>query len=84
MQTPRQAKELVTKLKTEVHHDYLASWTRIKVSVMERDLKLKWNSCSRYRQALMSTEGMVIAEATKDDFWGVGVAPNLAAGFPQS
>ena len=26
----------------------------------------------------MSTEGMVIAEATKDDFWGVGVAPNLA------
>ena len=26
----------------------------------------------------MSTEGMVIAEATKDDFRGVGVAPNLA------
>ena len=26
----------------------------------------------------MSTEGMVIAEATKDDFWGVGVASNLA------
>ena len=45
---------------------------------MERELKLKWNSCSRYRQALMSTEGMVIADATKDDFWGVGVAPNLA------
>ena len=76
--TPRQAKKLVTKLKTEVHQDYLASWTRIKVSVMERALKLKWNSCSRYRQTLMSTEGMVIAEATKDDFWGVGVAPNLA------
>ena len=26
----------------------------------------------------MSIEGMVITEATKDDFWGVGVAPNLA------
>ena len=26
----------------------------------------------------MSTESMVIAEATQDDFWGVGVAPNLA------
>ena len=76
--TTGQAKELVTKLKTEVHQDYLASWTRIKVSVIERALKLKWNSCSRYRQALMSTEGMVIAKATKDDFWGVGVAPNLA------
>ena len=76
--TPRQAKELVTKLKTDVHQDYLASWSRIKVSVMGRALKLKWNSCSRHHQALMSTEGMVIAEATKDDFWGVGVAPNIA------
>ena len=45
---------------------------------MERALKLKWNCCSKYRQALMSTKSMVIAEATQDDFWGVGVAPNLA------
>ena len=26
----------------------------------------------------MATSGMVIAEATLDSFWGVGVAPNLA------
>ena len=32
----------------------------------------------QYGQALRSTEGMVIAEATQNDFWGVGVAPNLA------
>ena len=78
--TPRQAKEIATKLKYEVHIDYMASWTKIKVSIMEmeRALKLKWNCCSKYRQALMSTESMVIAEATQDDFWGVGVAPNLA------
>ena len=76
--TPRQAKEIATKLKSEVHIDYMASWTKIKVSIMERALKLKWNCCSKYRQALMSTESMVIAEATQDDFWGVGVAPNLA------
>ena len=50
----------------------------IKVSIMERELKWKWNCCSKYRQALMSTEGMVVAEATQDDFWGVGVAPDLA------
>ena len=56
----------------------MASWIKIKVSVMERALKLKWNCCSKYRQTLMSTESMVIAEATQDDFWGVGVAPNLA------
>ena len=76
--TTRQAKELVTKLKTEVHQDYLTSWPRIKVSVMEKTLTLKWNSCSRYRQAVMSTEGMAIAETTKDNFLSVGVAPNLA------
>ena len=47
-------------------------------AAQERALKLKWNCCSKYRHALMSTEGMVIAEAAQDDFWGVGVAPNLA------
>ena len=76
--TPRQAKEIATTLKSEVHIDYMASWTKIKVSIMERALKLKWNCCAKYRHALMSTESMVIAEATQDDFWGVGVAPNLA------
>ena len=41
-------------------------------------MKVKWNSCSKFRQTLMSTEGMTVAEATSDAFWGVGVAPNLA------
>ena len=45
---------------------------------MENALKLKWNSCAKFRQALMQTSGMTIAEATQDTFWGVGVAPNLA------
>ena len=76
--TLRQAKEIATKLKSEVHIDYMASWTKIKVSIMERALKFKWNCCSKNRQALMSTESMVIAEATQADFWGVGVATNLA------
>ena len=39
-----------------------------------------WNCCAKFRQALLSTEGMVIAEATSTSyvFWGVGVASNLA------
>ena len=41
-------------------------------------LRVKWNCCPKFRQALLATEGMVIAEATSCDFWGVGVAPNLA------
>ena len=41
-------------------------------------LRVKWNSCEKFRQYLLSTEGMVMAEATSDDFWGVGVAPNLS------
>ena len=36
--TPCQAKEIATKLKSEVHIDYMASWTKIKVSIMERTL----------------------------------------------
>ena len=76
--SPRQVKEIATKLKSEVHIDYKASWTKINVSIMDRELKLKRNCCSRYRQALMSTEGMVIAESTQHHFWEVGVAPNFA------
>ena len=45
---------------------------------MEETLKLKWNCCGKFRQALMATMGTTIAEATQDTFWGVGVAPNLA------
>ena len=74
--THRQAKEQVTKLKTEVHHDYLASWTRIKVSVMERTLTTEVELLLQVSPN--TTEGMMIAEATKDDFWVVGVAPKLA------
>ena len=42
------------------------------------ELRAKWNSCTKFRQSLLSTEGMVVAVATSCDFWGVGVAPNLA------
>ena len=46
--------------------------------MMNYILRVKWNSCAKFRQALLSTEGMVVAETTSCDFCGVGVAPNLA------
>ena len=49
-----------------------------KVSTWRGHFKLKCNCCSKYRQALMSTGVMVIAEATQDNFWGVGVALSIA------
>ena len=76
--TPRKAKEIATQLKANVNEDDLASWDRIKLSVMEYVLLHKWNSSAKFRQSIMCTEGMTIAEATQDCFWGVGVAPNLA------
>ena len=41
-------------------------------------LKAKWDCSADFRQALMSTEGMILAEDTQDRFWGVGVGSNLA------
>ena len=43
--------------------------------VMQRTLKLKWNSCAKLRNSLMATHGQTVAEATQDTVWGVGVAP---------
>ena len=50
-------------------------WDNIRVMVYI--LHAKWNCYERFRQTLMSTAGMAVAEATQDMFWGVGAAPNL-------
>ena len=52
-------------------------WDNIKVRVMEYIIHAKWNCCERFRQTLMSTAGLTVAEATQDMFWGIGAAPNL-------
>ncbi|MGL1889689.1 MAG: NADAR family protein [Reichenbachiella sp.] len=72
--TPAAAKRLVSELSPE----HAASWDKIKTTVMNYVLRAKWNACGMFRQTLMKTLGMSIAEATQDTFWGVGVAPNLA------
>ena len=77
-QGPKFAKQIATELKSQIPPETLADWCSARLIVMQNVLKLKWNSCSKFRHALMATSGMVIAEATLDSFWGVGVAPNLA------
>ena len=76
--TPKTAKEIAAQLKTPGNTERLAEWANINLSVMAYIMKVKWNCCARFRQALQQTENMCIAEATSDTFWGVGVAPNLA------
>ena len=76
--TPREAKQIASQLKVSENSEQLAEWYKINISMMNYILRVKWNSCAKFRQALLSTEGMVVAEATSCDFWGVGVAPNLA------
>ena len=77
-QTPKLAKQIAAELKGRISPDHLGKWLSKRILVMENALKLKWNSCAKFRHALMQTSGMTIAEATQDTFWGVGVAPNLA------
>ena len=76
--TPKDAKFIAFQLKIAKNSMQLADWGKIKVDMMDFILRVKWNCCAKFRQALLSTDGMVIAEATFCDFWGVGVAPNLA------
>ena len=72
------AKDIASDLKAKLTAPILAGWIKTRVSVMEETLKLKWNCCGKFRQALMATMDTTIAEATQDTFWGVEVAPNLA------
>ena len=73
--SPHEAKTIAAQL---ISHNNMADWLKINVDVMRKILRAKWNCSGRFRQTLMSTCGMTIAEATSDMFWGVGVAPNLA------
>ena len=69
-----EAKYIAMTIKTD---ENATKWDNIKVMVMEYILHAKWNCCERFRQTLMATAGMTVAEATHDMFWGVGAAPNL-------
>ena len=76
--SPKEAKQVAAQLKAPEYCARLAEWDTIKLSVMALTMKVKWNQCAKFRQAILSTEGMTICEATSCDYWGVGVAPNLA------
>ena len=71
--TPREAKETVAEL-TDVQ-----IWTNdVKILAMKCVLVAKFQSCELFRTRLLDCKDKIIAEATSDTFWGVGVAPNIA------
>ena len=72
---PHDAKAVASRVNCDVR---MAEWDKIRIDAMSKILKLKWNSSGRFRQTLMSTSNLTIAEATSDMFCGVDVAPNLA------
>ena len=74
-ESPREAKAIACVLNCDSE---MANWDKIKTSAMSKILRAKWNCSGRFRQTLMATGRMTIAEATQDMYWGVGVAPNLA------
>ena len=55
-----------------------ASWDTIKLTEMDFVLRNKLNSCNKFRQSLVCTEGVIIAEATQDQLLGVGIDQSLA------
>ena len=71
-ETPRDVNALSDKLNK---HERMAEWSNIKVDVMHKILRAKWNCSGRFRQTLMATSNLTTAETTSDTFWGVGVAP---------
>ena len=71
--TPREARETVAEL-TDVN-----IWTDdVKVLAMKCVLVAKFQTCQLFRARLLDCKNKIIAEATSDTFWGVGVAPNIA------
>ena len=62
-----EAKDIAMALKTD---ENAIKWDNIKVRVMEYILHAKWNCCEWFRQTLMSTAGMTVAEATQDVLGG--------------
>ena len=74
-ESPREAKAIACVLNCDSE---MANWDKIKTSAMSMILRAKWNCSGRFRQTLMATGRMTIAEATQDMYWGVIVAPNLA------
>ena len=69
----REARETVAEL-TDVQ-----IWTNdVKILAMKCVLVAKFQSCELFRTRLLDCKDKIIAEATSDTFWGVGVAQNIA------
>ena len=62
----------------QISREESAMWDEVKVEAMSRIIKAKAESYPDFKKLLIESDGFVIAEATSDCFWGVGMTPKLA------
>ena len=63
----------------QISRDENAMWDEVKVDAMSKIIKAKAESYPDFKKLLIESDGFVIAEATSDCFWGVGMTPKLAS-----
>ena len=47
------------------------------LDVMKELVRVKFDSCEQFKEAVMCTENKILAEATADCFFGSGLSPEL-------
>ena len=52
-------------------------WDVVKLDIMKELVRRKFDACKEFRDALLSTEDKILAEATADCFFGSGLSPEL-------
>ena len=53
------------------------TWDIVKLDVMKELVQIKMDSCQAFRDALLESGNKILAEATRDSFYGSGLTPDL-------
>ena len=69
-----EAKQISREIPESTDH---SEWDKRKFLVMKNVLRAKLEHCSLYRDVLTKSGTDVLVEATKDDFWGAGMPPQM-------
>ena len=75
--SPHEAREIASK---QLPRDKVSKWNKSKAKEVMFDLQeQKFEQCSEFRDMLMNSEDAILVEATRDEYWGCGMLPDLAA-----
>ena len=67
--TPRQAKQIAMKIPGHL----MIQWHEQKCNAMYQILCAKAKCCAKFKDALIRSDKIIIAEGTVDTFWGIGM-----------